>query len=93
MINIASKAGSYLRATNQVVANGLKPLAGAALAEKKVTTENREVSSVYALTQALPACNVYVRSGVTSKYINKIVLHPYLQAIGNIGSSQKLYNP
>lgn len=64
MINIASKAGNYLRATNQVVANGLKPLAGAALAEKKVATENREISTVHSLAQALPACNVSVRSGV-----------------------------
>lgn len=67
MINIASKAGNYLRATNQVVASGLKPLAGAALAEKnKVKTEKKNVSSLWSLTQALPAQNVSVRSGVAS---------------------------
>jgi len=66
MINIASKAGSYLRATNQVVASGLRPLAGAALSEKKVVTENREISTVWSLTQALPANNVSVKVGLTS---------------------------
>lgn len=69
MINIASKAGQYLRATNQVVASGLRPAAGAALAEKKkVTTENREVSTLWSLQHALPANNMSVRAGVTSKY-------------------------
>lgn len=69
MINIASKAGSYLRATNQVVASGLKPLAGAAIAEKKkVTTDKQEVSTLWSLTQALPAQNLSVRSGITSEY-------------------------
>lgn len=67
MINIASKAGNYLRATNQVVASGLKPLAGAALAEKKVTTDVKDVSSLLSLSQALPTQNVSVRSGVTSE--------------------------
>lgn len=69
MINIASKAGNYLRATNQVVASGLRPLAGAAVAEKKkVTTDKREVSSLWSLSQALPSQNVSVRSGVASEY-------------------------
>lgn len=68
MINIASKAGSYLRATNQVVASGLKPLAGAAIAEKKkVTTENVEKSTLWTLSKTLPSSNLSVRSGVTSK--------------------------
>lgn len=68
MINIASKAGQYLRATNQVVASGLRPAAGAALAEKKVRTENREVSTLWSLQQALPANNLCVKAGVTSEY-------------------------
>lgn len=69
MINIASKAGNYLRATNQVVASGLKPLAGAALAEKKkVVTDKSENSTLWSLTQTLPAQNVSVKSGLTSKY-------------------------
>lgn len=67
MINIASKAGNYLRATNQVVASGLKPLAGAALAEKKVTTDKKETSTVWSLTQALPAQNISVKAGVASE--------------------------
>lgn len=67
MINIASKAGCYLRATNQVVASGLRPLAGAALAEKKVVTDNREVTTLQALTNQLPAGIVSVKSGVASK--------------------------
>jgi hypothetical protein len=71
MINIASKAGNYLRATNQVVANGLRPLAGAALTEKKITSENREVSTVWSLQQSLPAQNVSVKSGVASKLCYK----------------------
>lgn len=67
MINIASKAGNYLRATNQVVASGLRPLAGAALAEKKkVTTDKQEVSTLWSLTQALPVNNVSVKSGVAT---------------------------
>jgi len=67
MINIASKAGSYLRATNQVVASGLKPLAGAAIAEKKVvTTADRELTTVWSLNQTLPAHNVSVKSGVAT---------------------------
>lgn len=66
MINIASKAGNYLRATNQVVASGLKPLAGAALAEKKVKTDKKEVSTVWSLTQALPAQNVSIKAGVAT---------------------------
>jgi len=66
MINIASKAGSYLRATNQVVASGLRPLAGAALSKEKVVTDKREVSTVWSLTQALPANNVSVKAGLTT---------------------------
>jgi Ubiquinol-cytochrome c reductase 8 kDa, N-terminal len=69
MINIASKAGSYLRATNQVVASGLKPLAGAALAEKKVNVDNSTNSSLNSLTQQIPIGNVSVRSGITSKFL------------------------
>lgn len=70
MINIASKAGNYLRATNQVVASGLKPLAGAVAAEKKkVTTENVEKSTPWTLSQVLPSSNVSVRSGLTSKLV------------------------
>lgn len=69
MINIASKAGNYLRATNQVVASGLKPLAGAAIAEKKkVTTDKQDVSTLWSLTKALPAQNISVKSGVMSEY-------------------------
>lgn len=67
MINIASKAGNYLRATNQIVASGLKPLAGAALAEKKVVVDVSDNSSVYSLTKQIPTGNVSVRSGVASK--------------------------
>lgn len=69
MINIASKAGSYLRATNQVVANQLvlRPLAATAAEKKKVTTDNKEISTLWSLTQALPARNVSVTSGVASK--------------------------
>lgn len=67
MINIASKAGSYLRATNQVVASGLKPLAGAALAEKKLVVDIKDNSTVYSLTKQIPTGNVSVRSGITSK--------------------------
>jgi len=64
MINIASKAGSYLRATNQVVASGIKPLAGAAIAhKKKITTDHQEVSTLWSLQQALPVNNVHVRAG------------------------------
>ena len=70
MINIASKAGNYLRATNQVVASGLRPLAGAAVAEKKkVVTEKQELSTVWAISKTLPAQNVSVKSGVTCKYL------------------------
>lgn len=67
MINIASKAGTYLRATNQIVASGLKPLAGAALSEKKVVIDEKEHLTVYSLNKQLPANNVSVRQGVTSK--------------------------
>lgn len=70
MINIASKAGNYLRATNQVVASGLKPLAGAALAEKKkVVVDVKENSTLYSLTKQIPVGSgvVSVRSGVASK--------------------------
>jgi Ubiquinol-cytochrome c reductase 8 kDa, N-terminal len=69
MINIASKAGSYLRATNQVVANGLRPSAAAVVAEKKkVTTESNKVSTLWSLSQTLPAQNVCVKAGLTSKF-------------------------
>jgi hypothetical protein len=68
MINIASKAGCYLRATNQVVANGLKPLAGAAVAEKKgVVVEEKESLTVYSISKQLPINNIGVRTGLTSK--------------------------
>lgn len=71
MINIASKAGNYLRATNQVVASGLKPLAGAALAEKKkVTTDKEDVSTLWSLTQVLPTNNVSVKTGLSSEYFD-----------------------
>lgn len=69
MINIASKAGNYLRATNQVVASGLRPLAGAALPEKKkVTTDNVEKTTLWSLSKTLPAHNLSVKSGLTSEY-------------------------
>lgn len=71
MINIASKAGNYLRATNQIVANGLKPLAGAALSEKKVVTDEKEYLSVYSLNKQLPGSNVSVKTGVASKYVQQ----------------------
>lgn len=70
MINIASKAGSYLRATNQVVASGLKPLAGAALAEKKVVVDVKDSSTLYSLSKQIPAGCVSVKSGVASKCPN-----------------------
>ena len=68
MINIASKAGNYLRATNQVVANGLKPLAVAALSEKKVSGDQKEHLTVYTLSNQLPGNNVSIKTGVASKY-------------------------
>lgn len=73
MINIASKAGHYLRATNQVVASGIRPLAGAALAEKKKVTTDKssDVQSLWSLQQALPVNNVQVKSGVCSEYCDK----------------------
>lgn len=68
MINIVSKAGNYLRATNQVVANGLKPLAVSALAsEKKVVTEEKEHLTAYSFSKQLPSGNISVRTGVASK--------------------------
>lgn len=71
MINIASKAGNYLRATNQVVASGLRPLAGAVVADKKkVVTTNPENITVWSLSQTLPANNVSVKAGVVSEYLN-----------------------
>lgn len=63
MINIASKAGNYLRATNQVVASGLKPLAGAALAEKRVIVDVKDNS----LSKQIPAGSISVKSGIASK--------------------------
>jgi hypothetical protein len=68
MINIASKAGNYLRATNQIVANGLKPLAVAALSEKKIVGDEKEHLTVYTISNQLPANNISVRTGVASKY-------------------------
>lgn len=68
MINIASKAGNYLRATNQVVASGLRPLVAAGVEKKKVTTEKQEKSTLWSLSHTLPAQNVSVRAGVTSEY-------------------------
>lgn len=71
MINIASKAGNYLRATNQIVANGLRPLAGAALIEKKgPASEEREYLTVYSLNKQLPSTNISVKTGVASKFSN-----------------------
>lgn len=94
MINIASKAGNYLRATNQVVANSLKPLAGAAIAEKKkVTTEKNEKSTLWSLSQALPANNLSVRAGVTSKLISNREFQPQPPALKCFRWwSWKLYN-
>ena len=67
MINIASKAGNYLRATHQVVASGLKPLAGAAVAEKKVVVDSNNKSTSWALQQEIPTHNVSVTTGIASK--------------------------
>lgn len=68
MINIASKAGSYLRATNQVIASGIKPLApSVVLAEKKVVIDSKDNSTLYSLTKQVPTGNLNVRSGITSK--------------------------
>lgn len=69
MINIASKAGSYLRATNQVVANGLKPLVTGAIAEKKVVVEEKEYLTVSSLNKQLPVWNTSVKQGVSSKFV------------------------
>lgn len=66
MINIASKAGNYLRATNQIVANGLKPLAVAALSEKKIVGDEKEHLTVYSISNQLPAYNISVRTGVAT---------------------------
>jgi hypothetical protein len=68
MINIASKAGNYLRATNQVVANGLKPLAVAALSEKKCSGDSKEYLTAFSLSNQVPTGNISVRTGVASKY-------------------------
>jgi ubiquinol-cytochrome c reductase iron-sulfur subunit len=42
MINIASKAGNYLRASTQVVSNGLKPLAAGVPKQQNVVVEKQE---------------------------------------------------
>lgn len=69
MINIASKAGSYLRASNQVLGTNLKPIAGVIIAEKKVVVDVKDNSTLYSLTKQIPTGNVSVRSGLTSKCI------------------------
>lgn len=70
MINIASKAGSYLRASNQVIGTNLRPVAGVIIAEKKVVVDVKDNnSSLYSLTKQIPTGNVSVRSGLTSKCI------------------------
>lgn len=67
MINIASKAGSYLRASNQVIGSGIRPLAGAALAEKKkVVVDVSDNSSLYSLTKQIPAGCLSVKTGLTT---------------------------
>lgn len=63
MINIASKTGNlspYLKATTQVVANGLKPAATAVVAEKKVVVP----SSGSALSAPMPNRAIRVVSGI-----------------------------
>jgi Ubiquinol-cytochrome c reductase 8 kDa, N-terminal len=94
MINIASKAGNYIRATNQIVASGLKPLAGAALAEKKIVVEDRELSTVYSLSKNLPAGNINVKAGLTSELnINLGTNSALLDVFGpNFCVNEKLYN-
>lgn len=69
MINIASKAGTYLRASNQVIGTNLKPIAGIVINEKKVVVDVKDNSSLYSLTKQIPTGNVSVRSGITSKCI------------------------
>jgi hypothetical protein len=72
MINIASKAGNYIRATNQVVNGGLRPLAGAVVAEKKSpVVDKKEYLSVNSLNKQLPILNTYVQSGMTSKLTSR----------------------
>lgn len=65
MINIASKAGNYLRASTQVVSNGLKPLAAGVPKQQNVVVEKQEKFTGESLFKALPQCgNIGVRSGV-----------------------------
>jgi ubiquinol-cytochrome c reductase iron-sulfur subunit len=66
MINIASKAGTYLRTSNQVLGNSLKPIAGIVINEKKVVVDVKDNSSLYSLTKQIPTGNVSVRSGLTT---------------------------
>jgi hypothetical protein len=65
MINIASKAGNYLKATSQVVASGLRPLVAGSPKQQNVVVDKQELTTVDSLIKALPQCgNLRVRSGV-----------------------------
>lgn len=76
MINIATKAGTYLRATSQAVSNGLKPLAAGVPSKKQnVVVEKQEKINLDSLIKALPQCgNIGVRSGIPGKILIKILL-------------------
>lgn len=62
MINIASKS-AYLKATSQVVASGLKPLAAAVPAHKEIIVEKPTPLTSYSLVNALPSGPLKVVSG------------------------------
>lgn len=71
MINIASKAGTYMRATSQAVANGLKPLVAGTTNKQNVVVEKSEKLTVDSLIKALPQCgNIGVRSGIPGETDN-----------------------
>lgn len=67
MINVVTKAGSlspYLKASSQVVASGLKPLAAAVPGTEKIsTTPEQEKLTSYSLSKILPTGNLRVSSG------------------------------
>lgn len=76
MINIASKAGSYLKASSQVVGNGLKPLAAAVSKQHNVVVEKQEKFTVESLIKALPQCgNIGVRSGIPGETFIHLLVH------------------
>lgn len=68
MINVASKS-AYLKATTQVVATGLKPLAAGVTAHKETVVEKSATPiTSYSLANALPNGPLKVVSGPGGKY-------------------------